>query len=66
MDWEDPRYAVVHEGGLGKERHNERGVKERERSVYSDRTEKRARYEEPKDRESSAPGREETPEEGEI
>ncbi|KAH8110818.1 hypothetical protein DFH11DRAFT_1730027 [Phellopilus nigrolimitatus] len=55
---EDPRYAIVHEGGVKRE-HDDK-------SVYSDRSEKRARYDSLEPPRSAPPVREETPEEGEI
>ncbi|KAI5118008.1 hypothetical protein M0805_008107 [Coniferiporia weirii] len=58
-EWtEDPRYAIVHEGGEKRERDD--------RSVYSDRSEKRMRYEGAEPLRAVPPVREETPEEGEI
>ncbi|KLO11520.1 hypothetical protein SCHPADRAFT_905943 [Schizopora paradoxa] len=56
-DWEDPRHTVAHEGGE---------KREREKSEFSDRSEKRPRYDAETESRRSAPQREETPEEGEI
>ncbi|KAL5536709.1 PRP40 [Sanghuangporus sanghuang] len=55
---EDPRYPVVHEGSGEK--------RDRGRSVFSDRSEKRARYDSLEPPRGAPPPREDTPEEGEI